>query len=198
MRKLFLCSIFFIFTASTLLYAQEEVVDGPQSLEMQYEQLIDKSETFQQFKVIPIVKMNAFKGALADTLAQHQSEIDEANREKNNMAIEKDTLLNRVEVLETELAETQKLVDGIQLFGMTVTKTIYNVVLWSIIIGLIALLVFAYMAFLTANRVAKQSKNDKLRVDEELEELRKTAHEKQVKVKRELQTALNKIDELSK
>jgi Skp family chaperone for outer membrane proteins len=83
-------------------------------------------------------------------------------------------------------------------FGILITKSVYNVILWGIVIGLVVLLIFLYLAFLNANRVAKQAKNDKVRVDEELEDLRKTDHDKQVKIKRELQTALNKLDELNK
>ncbi|MFQ3213113.1 MAG: peptidoglycan hydrolase CwlO-like protein [Marivirga sp.] len=198
MRKLFLSSLLFIFVASPFAYAQEENSTGPKSMEMQLEDMINNSETFQQFKVIPIVKMNSFKDILSDTLSNYQLIIDNMKREKNSVATQNDSLVKNVGKLKSQLTETQKLVDGIQLFGSTVTKTVYNFVLWGIVVGLLVILVVIYISFLNANRAAKQAKNDKVRVDQELEDLRKTANEKQVKVKRELQTALNKIDELSK
>jgi peptidoglycan hydrolase CwlO-like protein len=198
MRKLFLSSLLFIFVASPFAYAQEENSTGPKSMEMQLEDMINNSETFQQFKVIPIVKMNSFKDILSDTLSNYQLIIDNMKREKNSVATQNDSLVKNVGKLKSQLTETQKLVDGIQLFGSTVTKTAYNFVLWGIVVGLLVILVVIYISFLNANRAAKQAKNDKVRVDQELEDLRKTANEKQVKVKRELQTALNKIDELSK
>jgi hypothetical protein len=43
--------------------------------------------------------------------------------------------------------------------------------------------------------MTRQAKKDKELVDQELEDLRKRSHEKQVKIKRELQTALNKLEE---
>jgi preprotein translocase subunit SecF len=198
MRKLFLSYLLFIFVAAPFAYAQEENSTGPKSLEMQFEEMINNSETFQQFKVIPIVKMNSFKTVLSDTLINYQLIIDNIEKKRNTVAMQNDSLVKNVDNLASELTETRKLVDGIQLFGATVTKTTYNVVLWGIVIGLLIILIVLYLAFFNANRVAKQAKNDKLRVDDELEDLRKTGNEKQVKVKRELQTALNKIDDLSK
>lgn len=198
MKKTFLGIIFFSLMVSTTLHAQEEATEMPESLKTQYENMIDNSETFQQYKVIPIVKMAAFKQSLADTLSRYKSNIENISNEKNAIAENNDSLQQKVSQVNIELAETQKLVDGIQIFGATLTKSTYNVIMLSIIIGLIILLVFLYLTFLNAQRLARQAKNDKLRLDNELEDLRKTAHDKQVKVKRELQTALNKIDELSK
>lgn len=178
--------------------AQETTEEVPATLESQYEMMIDNSETFQQYKVIPITKMNTFKQSLLDSLNRYNATIENVRDEKGAVEENNDSLQQQLAEVNIELTETQKLVDGIEVFGTTMTKTAYNITMWSVVVGLLALLVFLYLAFLNANRVAKQAKNDKLRVDDELEELRKTAHEKQVKVKRELQTALNKIDEMTK
>lgn len=181
------------FIVLTTVNAQSEEQDN--SLQSNFKGLIDDSETFQQYKVIPIVKMNSFAKQLSDTLKGYKSKISEEIAEKNAANAKVDSLKSEVNDLQVELEETQLLVDGIMFLGMPMNKSSYTIMVWSIIFVLLAGIIFVYILFYNSNRVTKQTKIDKNRVDNELEELRKTAHEKQVKIKRELQTALNKLEE---
>jgi len=168
------------------------------ALSGQFDALIEESETFQQFKVIPRTGLNKFRRALADSLKRYRNNIATIENERNLVEERNDSLQKQVEEVNIALAATQEKVDNMNFFGMMVTKSAYNLIMWGIVIALIALLVFLYLAFLNANRVARQSKNDKVRLDNELEDLRKSANEKQVKIKRELQTALNKLEDRNK
>jgi preprotein translocase subunit SecF len=197
MKSFFLSVVLFVLVVGPA-FAQAEEENIPQKLSDQYKDMIESSETFQQYKVIPITKMNGFGEALKDTLSRYRNNIVSVKNERDAVEENNDSLQQQLADVKIELTETQKEVDSMNFFGILITKSVYNVILWGIVIGLVVLLIFLYLAFLNANRVAKQAKNDKVRVDEELEDLRKTAHDKQVKIKRELQTALNKLDELNK
>lgn len=181
------------FLAIFIVNAQTEELDA--TLKSSFRDLIDNSETFQQYKVIPIVKMNSFEKQLTDTLQLYKSKISTANEAENSANLKVDSLKSEVVDLQTELEETQEMVDGILFLGIPMNKSSYTIMVWTIIFILLAGIVFVYVLYLNSNRVTKQTKNDKNRVDNELEELRKTSHEKQVKIKRELQTALNKLEE---
>ena len=197
MKSFFLSVVLFVLVVGQA-FAQVEEENIPQKLSDQYKDMIESSETFQQYKVIPITKMNGFGEAMKDTLSRYRNNIVSIKNERDAVEENNDSLQQQLADVKIELTETQKEVDSMNFFGILITKSVYNVILWGIVIGLVVLLIFLYLAFLNANRVAKQAKNDKVRVDEELEDLRKTAHDKQVKIKRELQTALNKLDELNK
>ena len=174
-------------------FAQTEEQDA--TLKSTFNDLIENSETFQQYKVIPIVKMNSFGKQLTDTIQGYKVVISEEISAKNKANQKVDSLKSEVSDLETELKETQLMVDGIMFLGMPMNKSGYTIMVWSIIFVLLAGIIIVYVLFLNSNRVTKQTKVEKNRVDNELEELRKASHEKQVKIKRELQTALNKLEE---
>lgn len=181
------------FSAFSQTEAENETQDN--NLRTDYRRLIENTETFKQYKVVPITDLNSFEKKLADTLSRYKNEIVVAEREEREAKKTADSLRSEVQELKANLEETQKMVDGILFLGMPMTKSGYNALVWSIVAILLIGLGVVYFLYYNSNKVTKQTKIDKARVDNELEELRKTSHEKQVKIKRELQTALNKLEE---
>ena len=75
---------------------------------------------------------------------------------------------------------------------MLMSKTSYNILLWSIIGGLLAFLLFFIYKFKNSNAVTKQAKLSLAETEEEFEEHRKRALEREQKVMRRLQDEINK------
>jgi len=75
---------------------------------------------------------------------------------------------------------------------MQMSKSGYNMLMWIIIAGLLALLVLFIYKFKNSNSVTKQAKNALAEIEEEFEEHRKVALEREQKVRRQLQDELNK------
>jgi len=68
-----------------------------------------------------------------------------------------------------------------------------------VLLTMIALVVFMVILFLkskTSQNYASKKKKDFQTVDQEYEEFRKRAREREIKLKRELQTAVNTLEEL--
>ena len=78
------------------------------------------------------------------------------------------------------------------LFGMQMSKTNYNVLMWSIIGGLLALLVFFIYKFKNSNDITREANKNLAEIEEEFDEHRRTALEREQKVRRQLQDELNK------
>ena len=97
-------------------------------------------------------------------LSNTQNSLDQTNDEKNNMA----------------------------LFGMQMSKTNYNVLMWSIIGSLLALLLFFIYKFKNSNSTTKDAQHALAEIEEEFDEHRKTALEREQKVRRQLQDEINK------
>ncbi|MGM0580354.1 MAG: hypothetical protein ACQETL_06725 [Bacteroidota bacterium] len=165
------------------------------NLSEQYQNMIENSETFEKYKVIPITKVNAFGKIMNDSISTLKQSVSTATNARIQAETERDSAKSQMNGLKSELEETQKAVDEMPLVGIPMTKTTYNIVMWSIVFILIAGLVIVYVMFLNSYRMTRQAKKDKELVDTELEDLRKRSHDKQVKIKRELQTALNKLEE---
>jgi len=165
------------------------------TLSEQYQNMIENSETFEKYKVIPITKVNAFGQVLNDSISTLKEKVSAAKSAKQKAEVERDTAKSKMNDLNTELEEAQNAVDQMPFFGLPMTKTTYNIIMWSVVVILLAALVIVYIMFMNSFRLTKQAKKDKELVDQELEDLRKRSHDKQVKIKRELQTALNKLEE---
>ncbi|MDO5977281.1 tRNA (guanine-N1)-methyltransferase [Flavivirga spongiicola] len=101
---------------------------------------------------------------LKQNLSNTQSNLDKTNTEKNNMA----------------------------LFGMQMSKSSYNVLMWTIIAGLLALLILFIYKFKNSNAITKGAKHALAEIEEEFDEHRKTALEREQKVRRQLQDEINK------
>jgi len=104
-----------------------------------------------------------------------------------------------IDVLKTNLAETESTLtttnlekDSMSLFGIQMSKTGYNVLLWSIIGGLLAFLLFFIFKFKNSNTITRNAKRLLAETEEEFEEHRKRALEREQKVMRRLQDELNK------
>ncbi|WNB16980.1 hypothetical protein [Marivirga arenosa] len=165
------------------------------TLSDQYQNMIESSETFEKYKVIPITKVNAFGDILSDSINSLNQKVTSSQNAKSKAERERDEAKSQMNDLNNKLEEAQNAVDEMPFFGMSMTKVTYNVIMWSIVIILLAGLVIVYIMFLNSFRLTRQAKKDKELVDQEIEDLRKRSHDKQVKIKRELQTALNKLEE---
>ena len=112
-----------------------------------------------------VVKTQAKEIAdLKANLSNTQTDLDQTNLEKNNMA----------------------------LFGLQMSKTNYNVLMWSIIGGLLAFLIFFIYKFNNSNNITREANKNLAEIEEEFDEHRRTALEREQKVRRQLQDEINK------
>ena len=68
--------------------------------------------------------------------------------------------------------------------------------LWLMIIGLAGFGLFAYTSFARSNIVTAKTKKEFATLELEYDEHKKSSHEKQIKIARELQTERNTVEEL--
>ena len=78
------------------------------------------------------------------------------------------------------------------LFGLQMSKTSYNILMWSIIGGLFALLVVFILRFKSSNSATKEARQKLDETETEYEDHRRVALEREQKVRRQLQDEINK------
>jgi len=161
----------------------------------QFENAIEESETFKQYKVIPITKLNLLVNNVKDSIRKSRNEISKLNSDIKSLNSKIEEVSNTVNSLNTSLAESEKANNTILFLGMSLKKTVYNILVWSIILALIAILAFSYLLFQRSNKVTQTTKKDLHKLSGEFESFKTKSHEKQVKLKRDLQTALNTLHE---
>ena len=185
---------FFVFISSA--YCQQSnsttTIFEEGSIERQFNYIIYKSSTYDDYKA---VKINWLYNLKRDA-------IDSLNFYKNSLATS-DSLLSlankNVSSLEQQLTvtkdELQQVIlekDSIRLMGMLVSKVTYNLVLWAVILGLSAITVLVFLMFKRSNAITRTTRADLEETKEEFENFRKRTREREEKIVVEYHQELNK------
>ena len=165
------------------------------SLNEQFKDVLDNTESFKQYKVVPKTTLNGLFKQVLDSVAKEKSKIVTLNSEISTQKSTIDGLQSQLATVTCDLEESNTLNESIGFLGVDFQKSVYNIIIWGIIILLAAGVGLIYMLFSRSNKVTKTTQNDLKRLTSEFDDYKTKAHEKQVKLKRELQTAMNTLHE---
>ena len=178
------------YTAQTAAAPVEEA--KPTTLEGVFQQLIDRSGAWQNFKMLDRGKLAAFQRSMTDSINGVRSQlVAEKQKVKENEATIKE-LNDKITEIQAALDQTKDQKDSVSFFGALVSKGLYNTIMWGIVLALASLLVLYIYKFSNGNVVTKKSINDLNELQEEYENYRKAAIEREQKVRRQLQDEINK------
>ena len=178
------------YTAQTAVAPVEEA--KPTTLEGVFQQLIDRSGAWQNFKMLDRGKLAAFQRSMTDSINGVRSQlVAEKQKVKENEATIKE-LNDKITEIQAALNQTKDQKDSVNFFGLLISKSLYNTIMWSIVLALASLLVLYIYKFSNGNVVTKKSINDLNELQEEYENYRKAAIEREQKVRRQLQDEINK------
>jgi hypothetical protein len=201
--KFFTITLILLSSFNTL-QAQTETTDEDDKLSLdnstinnQFEYVLKKSGDFRGTNGS---MYEAVKRSMLTTLQSHTN--DSLNTIRKNLADTQlivETQAKEITELKANLSKTQATLDkttneknNMALFGLQMSKSSYNVLMWSIIAGLLAFLIFFIYKFKNSHLITKEAKLALEEIEEEFDEHRKTALEREQKVRRQLQDELNK------
>jgi len=198
-------SLFFIvFTCliSLTTFSQTKQVDDQLSLykgtiDNQFEYILRKSGNFkgtngQPYEAVKRSMFLALRAHTMDSLKTVHKNLAETQAVVKTQAKEISDLKANLSNTQTDLDTTNSEKNNMALFGMQMSKINYNVLMWSIIAGLFALLIFFFYKFKNSNSITREAKHNLAEIEEEFEEHRRTALEREQKVRRQLQDEINK------
>lgn len=168
---------------------------GQQSLQEKYDAMLDETETYEQYKVIPRARLNAFWSETMDTLNRKQRKIVELQSETQDAKALAQQARTELAEVQAKLDESLELNDTIYFLGIPFSKVGYHIMVWVIIIALAVLAIMAYFMFIRSNSVTSRTRREFEALQAEYDEQKNKAREQQVKLKRELQTAVNQLNE---
>ena len=164
----------------------------PTTLEGVFQQLIDRSGAWQNFKMLDRGKLAAFQRSMTDSINGVRSQlVAEKQKVKENEATIKE-LNDKITEIQAALDQTKDQKDSVSFFGALVSKGLYNTIMWGIIIALGVLLVLYIYKYSNGNIVTRKSLHQLSELQEEYESYRKAAIEREQKVRRQLQDEINK------
>ena len=162
----------------------------------QIEYIISKSYTYRGnskvYKNVQYHWLTELKASILDSLKVKDKNLADTKVVVKTQAEEIEDLKNNLANTKSTLDDTNAEKDSMALFGMQMSKGGYNILMWSIIGGLLALTLLFLYRFNSSNSATKEAKLKLDEVETEFEEHRRVALEREQKVRRQLQDELNK------
>lgn len=162
------------------------------SLQQQFDEMLRVSNRYQKFKVVRQDFLNNFIANVNDSIQGYTTEI-------GNLQATIATQGKKIEDQATAITEKEGTIsslneekDSISLLGMNITKGVYNTILWSVIIGLLALLFFALARMRLAVSGHREINTHKEKLSVELEKSKKERLKIEQELRRKLQDEINK------
>ena len=186
-----------VFTAhSQTTDETEELSLSSGSIDSQFEYIFRKSGNFkgtngQRYEAVNQTWLLTLKANVLDSLKTTYQDLDNLEATVESQAKEIEELKLNLSNTQTKLENTIAEKDSMQLFGMQITKPNYSLILWSFIGMLSALLLFFIYKYRNSNAITKQAKLTLAETEEEFEEHRRVALEREQKVRRQLQDMIN-------
>jgi predicted PurR-regulated permease PerM len=151
-----------------------------------FDSIVSSSNNYQEYKVIKKANLEAFKQELISSNNSLNSQLKalENSITDSNKKISDLEKLN--ENLSKELLTFKNAKDEINLLGLKISKSNYQILVWSIIVVLLLILVFVFIKYRNVNIVYQEIKENLADSTKEFEEYKHRAIEKQQKLGREL------------
>lgn len=177
---------------STVAYSQQANDSINNSLDNQFKKLYKTSNNYQEYKVVLKEKLTNFHANILDSVKSFNTLLGEKNSLINNQRQTISSLEKEKEETLKTLTATKAKEDSISLFGWMVQKTLYNTLLFGIILLLLILVSYFVFKFNNSNIITQKAIVDLEDVENEFEIFRKKALEKEQKLRRSLQDEINK------
>ncbi len=189
--------VLFIYGIPSINYAQDTTEgEGEKNLRTQYNEMLEQSESYTDYKVIKKSTLSQYSRAVRDSLKDNRDEINTLKKEVAQQNSQISQLTNRIAELEEKLATSEELRESLTFIGINMDKSTYHSIVWTLIGGLAIFGAFAYVSFVRSNSVTSKTKKEFDKLQNEFEQHKVKSHEKQIKIARELQTERNTVEEL--
>ena len=183
-----IASIFFI---SVFSFAQENNTQK-NTLNGQFNEIYKTSNSYQTYKVISKNKFLELNQNVLDSLKELKNSIVEKNKQLSEKVNTIKTTQENLTLTQIALHKAKEKENSISLFGLQLNKLTYNLILWSIILGLLLALLYYIFRFNRSNILTKKAQSSLLDVEHEFDKHRKKFLEREQKLRRQLQDEINK------
>jgi hypothetical protein len=161
----------------------------------QFDYLFDKSNRYENYKVVRMTWLQQLKANVTDSLRANQLELDNRHRVITDQQQIIDSLELRLKNSTEAIDDLEVQNEEIRVLGIDFKKSAFTSITFAIIAVLSLLLVIYVLRFKNSNAVTRQTRVSLSELEEEFNEHRKIALEREQKVRRQLQDELNKQKE---
>lgn len=178
--------IFTLLFSLTIISAQESTAVVNNTIEAQFDQTIKEAGKYQDYKVVKLVKLNQLKSATVKEIDGLNGTIDELESTITGLESKMANLTEQLNETQLKVDELNNAKDSVSLFGISLDKLTYNLILWSIIGALLLFMIIFIFKYKNANEVTRTAKSNLQLVEDELEVYKRRSMEKEQQLSRQL------------
>ena len=197
LKRVYVLLMLFLIATAPMAYGQEEEVSPPNTLEEQFRNLKETSNTYQDYKVVKETRLNQFYSNVQDSINTFKQDLQEAQNKINEQQQQIEQLREEVAKWQEAVEQSEYEIAHTQFLGIDIEKETYNFLVWGIILLLLIILAVAIMKYKSSNKVAVKKKNEYESLDQEFNEFKTRSREKETRLMRDLQTERNAVEELN-
>lgn len=183
-------------TAQNNADSEQELSLDKGNIETQFEFVSKKSGNYnangKRYEVVRAIHLDKLKGNVLDSLKGFRATITELNKTIDSQKETVTNLNSKLEDTTGQLAEVTAEKDSMSFFGAQMSKGGYNVLMWSVIIGLLVLFLLFVFKFKRSNVLTQEAKTALGELESEYEDHRRRALEREQKISRKLQDEINR------
>lgn len=174
---------------------QAQDQDQPSTLDQQFEELKKKSNDYQEYEVIKQYTLNQFWNIVQDSVNDLKSNINNLQATLNEQERQVNELNQQMQEQKTALEESEYESARMSFLGILIRKDVFMTTAGIIFGVLVITLVVIGIKFRMNEKLTRRKKKDFEELSAEFEEYRKIVRQREIKIKRELQTVQNKLEE---
>lgn len=182
----------FFALGSTFAQETEEVEENPTTLNSQFEDVVVKSNSYQNYKVIELTKLQNLKSNVMDSVQALYKEISTDGKIKKEQEEKMKKLSSEIVQLEGNLDDAIAEKDSVLFMGTQIEKNAFKSIFWIVTLGLLLALLFFVYKYFHSQKVTVEAKRELVEAHKELEEQRRKHIKKEQEVMRQLQDEINK------
>jgi len=152
------------------------------SIKEQLNYLDEHTRIYENYRAVREDMFQKIKVNVSDSLSAAKSKIAGLNKSTLNLNLTIDSLRKTLETNKIRLEETTTSKNSISVIGLEINKLTYNKIMWTLLAGLIALLVIGFLAFKRNLSVIFSTKKEFQELKNEFETYKKTSREAREKL----------------
>ncbi len=165
-------------------------------IDSQFEYIYKKSGNYRadgkKYEVVRTISLDKLRRNVLDSLSEFNKKAVELKTTISGHESTIASLNKKLEETTNNLTSVTEEKDSMSFLGMLVSKITYNTILWTIVAGLLGLFLFFVYKFRRSNILTQEAKTSLTEVEEEYEDHRRRALEREQKISRQLQDEINK------
>ena len=179
---------------------QEDLSLDKGSIDNQFEFIYKKSGNYRaegkRYEVVRVLNLDKLRKNVSDTLNATRSKASELKATISGHESTISSLNKKLEDTTNNLTSVTAEKDSMSFLGIQVSKGTYNGILWTIIAGLLALLLLFIYKFRRSNILTQIAKSNLSELETEYEDHRRRALEREQRISRQLQDEINKYKKM--